>query len=83
MKVNPDAMKKQAGKAHQLLAAMANEKRLLILCQLIDGERSVNEIAELTGVSRNTVKDRLLTARQEFRKMIRRDRVTGGKRRTA
>ena len=49
MKVNPDAMKQQAGKAHQLLAAMANEKRLLILCQLIDGERSVNEIADLLG----------------------------------
>ena len=34
---------------------------------------SVAEIAELTGVSPNTVKDRLLTARREFRRMIRRD----------
>jgi RNA polymerase sigma-70 factor (ECF subfamily) len=38
---------------------------------------SVDEIADLTGVSRNTVKDRLLSARHEFRRMIRRERVTG------
>jgi DNA-binding transcriptional ArsR family regulator len=48
MKIDPNAMKRQAGKAHQLLAAMANETRLLILCQLIDRERSVGEIAEFT-----------------------------------
>ena len=55
MKVDPIAMKKQAGKAHQLLAAMANETRLLILCQLIDRECSVGEIAELLDARQSTI----------------------------
>jgi RNA polymerase sigma-70 factor, ECF subfamily len=38
---------------------------------------SVEEIAELTGVSVNTVKDRLLRARDQVRKMVRRDVATG------
>jgi ArsR family transcriptional regulator, virulence genes transcriptional regulator len=65
MKISPDAMKKQADKAHQLLAAMANEKRLLILCQLIDGERSVNEIAELLDTRQSTVSQHLALLRKD------------------
>ena len=47
LKIDIDAMQAQATKATSLLGAMCNEKRLMILCQLIDGERSVNELAEL------------------------------------
>ena len=65
MKVRVDAMKKQAGKAHRLLASMANEKRLLILCQLIDGERSVNEIAELLGARQSTISQHLALLRKD------------------
>lgn len=39
---------------------------------------SVQEIAELTGTSVNTVKDRLLAARHEVRRMVRRELVTSG-----
>lgn len=38
---------------------------------------SVPEIAEYTGVSVNTVKDRLLSAREQVRKMVRRELSTG------
>lgn len=34
-----------------LLAAMANARRLVVLCQLIDGERSVGELAGNAGLS--------------------------------
>jgi DNA-binding transcriptional ArsR family regulator len=34
-----------AREASELLAAMANEKRLMILCHLLEGETSVNELA--------------------------------------
>jgi RNA polymerase sigma-70 factor, ECF subfamily len=40
---------------------------------------SVREIAELTEVSPNTVKDRLLRGREQLRKLIRRDRAIGAK----
>jgi len=38
---------------------------------------SLQEIAELTACSENTVKDRLLSARNEVRKMVRRDAALG------
>jgi RNA polymerase sigma-70 factor (ECF subfamily) len=41
---------------------------------------SIEEIAELTGVSVNTVKDRLLHGRDQVRRMVRRDVTTGGRR---
>lgn len=39
---------------------------------------SLQEVAELTGVSVNTVKDRLLSARQEIRRMVRRELAVSG-----
>ena len=36
----------RADEAAELLAAMSNPKRLLILCNLLDEELSVNELAE-------------------------------------
>jgi RNA polymerase sigma-70 factor (ECF subfamily) len=39
---------------------------------------SMQEIAELTGVSINTVKDRLLCAREDVRKMVRRETALRG-----
>jgi RNA polymerase sigma-70 factor (ECF subfamily) len=41
---------------------------------------SIEEIAELTGVSPNTVKDRLLAAREQVRRHVRRDLATGASR---
>ena len=76
MKVDPNAMKKQAGKAHQLLASMANEKRLLILCQLIDGERSVSEIAELLDARQSTISQHLALLRKDGYVQARREGQT-------
>jgi RNA polymerase sigma-70 factor (ECF subfamily) len=38
-------------------------------------EYSIEEIAELTGVSPNTVKDRLLRAREAIRRIVRREQL--------
>lgn len=58
----------------QYLAALPEARRVaLVLRHVMD--YSVDEIAELTGVSRNTVKDRLLHAREQMRRLIRRDMV--------
>lgn len=76
MKVSAAAMKKQAGKAHRLLAAMANEKRLMILCQLNDGERSVNEVADLLGARQSTISQHLALLRKDGLVQARRDGQT-------
>ena len=66
-------MQEAAGAAEDLLKALANRHRLMILCQIADGERSVGEIAALLGLRDSTVsqhlallrKDGLVAARRE------------------
>lgn len=73
MKIKPDEMLASAGQAEELLKALANRHRLAILCQLIGGERSVGELAQLLELRDSTVsqhlallrKDRLVSTRRE------------------
>jgi RNA polymerase sigma-70 factor (ECF subfamily) len=58
----------------EYLVALPEARRVvLVLRHMMD--YSIEEIAELTGVSPNTVKDRLLHARQQLRRAIRRDQM--------
>ena len=63
--IDIDAMQMRANEATSLLSAMCNEKRLLILCQLIDSERTVNELAELVSAPQPTVSQHLSLLRRE------------------
>ncbi len=73
MKMNVEIMERAADQASELLKALANRHRLLIICQLIDGERSVGELAEFLNLRDSTVsqhlallrKDGLVSARRE------------------
>jgi DNA-binding transcriptional ArsR family regulator len=66
-------MLSKADAAAELLKALANRHRLLIVCQLVGGERSVGELAEFLGIRNSTVsqhlallrKDGIVTARRE------------------
>ena len=66
-------MQAAASEASELLKALSNPHRLLIVCQLIEGERSVGELAQFLGVRDSTVsqhlavlrRDGLVTARRE------------------
>jgi ArsR family transcriptional regulator len=55
----------RAGQAARLLRALANERRLLILCQLSGGERSVGELQPLVGLSQSALSQHLATLREE------------------
>ncbi|KQT03629.1 MAG: ArsR/SmtB family transcription factor [Bradyrhizobium sp.] len=73
MKMNAEIMERAADQASELLKALANRHRLLLICQLIDGERSVGELAEFLNLRDSTVsqhlallrKDGLVSARRE------------------
>jgi DNA-binding transcriptional ArsR family regulator len=73
MKIEAKTMQAAAGEASELLKALANRHRLLIICQLVDGERSVGQLAEFLGIRDSTVsqhlallrKDGLVAARRE------------------
>jgi DNA-binding transcriptional ArsR family regulator len=58
-------MQAQASKASSLLSAMCNETRLMLLCQLVDAERSVNELAELLAAPQSTISQHLALLRRE------------------
>lgn len=52
-----------AEEASSLLLAMGNAKRLLILCNLLDGELSVNELAKLVTLNQAALSQHLAKLR--------------------
>ena len=70
-----DKLFAQARKASELLKALAHEDRLLILCLLTEGEKSVSELENTMGMPQAAVSqqlarlrfDRLVTTRREGR----------------
>ncbi|MDY0029055.1 MAG: metalloregulator ArsR/SmtB family transcription factor [Pseudobdellovibrionaceae bacterium] len=52
-------MNKSAEKAAELLKILSNSKRLMIVCHLAEGEKSVNELAEMLGMRASTVSQHL------------------------
>ncbi|MBS1227808.1 MAG: ArsR family transcriptional regulator [Proteobacteria bacterium] len=68
-----DAMRAAAGEATALLFALANENRLLLLCQLTKGEKSVSELEELLDIHQPTLSQQLGVLRSEGLVNTRRD----------
>jgi len=71
-RIDPAAMQLAANDASELLKALSNRHRLLILCQLIDGEKSVGQLADFLGVRDSTASQHLA--------LLRRDRIISGRR---
>jgi DNA-binding transcriptional ArsR family regulator len=45
------ALERKAEEASRLLSAMGNPRRLMVLCNMLDGEKSVGELADIAGLS--------------------------------
>ena len=60
-----EVVRRSAHEASTLLKAMANERRLLILCYLAEGERSVGELEVLIGISQSALSQHLARLRQD------------------
>lgn len=63
--MNIDEMKGNAGKAARLLKSLANESRLMILCTLATGERSVGELNTESDLSQSSLSQHLGVLRKE------------------
>ncbi|QTH63833.1 winged helix-turn-helix transcriptional regulator [Psychrosphaera ytuae] len=63
--MNIDQMRQCAPKAMALLKVMANENRLFILCNLLEGEASVNELAERVRLGQSALSQHLALLRKE------------------
>lgn len=66
----------KAETAAALLKALASKPRLMVLCHLADGEKSVGEIAALTGLRMAAVSQNLAVLRAERLVAQRRDGTT-------
>jgi len=69
-------MLEAADEASELLKSLANRHRLLILCQLIDGERSVGALSAFLGIRESTVSQHLALLRKDGLVETRRDGQT-------
>jgi ArsR family transcriptional regulator, virulence genes transcriptional regulator len=58
-------MRAAAAEAGELLKALSNPHRLLIICQLIDGKRSVGKLADFLGIRDSTVSQHLALLRKD------------------
>jgi len=76
MKIQPEPMRSAAGEASDLLKALANPHRLLIVCQLIERERSVGELATFLDLRDSTVSQHLALLRRDGIVSARRDGQT-------
>ena len=69
-------LQRSARRAAPLLKAMSNPSRLVILCQLAEGERSVGELAQAVGLSQSGISQHLAVLRREHVVATRRDKQT-------
>ena len=64
------------GIAVNLLKALSNEKRLLIVCALYRGEKNVGELEEIVGLSQSALSQHLARLRRDNLVRTRRDAQT-------
>lgn len=77
--LNPNelkAMQANAGQAVEVLRALSNEARLLVLCQLGGGEKSVGELNASVGLSQSALSQHLAKLRAEGLVATRRESQT-------
>lgn len=69
-------IQRNAKAASRLLKALANEHRLLILCQLVGRERSVGELVRAVGLSQSALSQHLARLRRDGMVRTRREAQT-------
>lgn len=72
----PDQFAAKAGEAAALLKALAHEARLMVLCQLLEGEHSAGALLENAGLSQSALSQHLAKLRDEGLVATRREAQT-------
>ena len=66
----------KAGEAAAMLKALAHEARLMVLCQLVEGERSAGALQDMTSLSQSALSQHLARLREEGLVATRREAQT-------
>jgi DNA-binding transcriptional ArsR family regulator len=71
--LNLESIRNSAQQACRLMKVLSNPDRLLLLCQLTEGEKCVSELEELVGISQPTLSQQLGVLRNEHAVSTRRE----------
>lgn len=71
--IDPETMRAHAADAARLLKALGNEKRLMLLCLLVEAERSVGELNARLDLSQSALSQHLALLRADGLVTTRRD----------
>ena len=71
--IDLDTMRAGAQQACALMKVLSNPDRLMLLCELADGERNVGELEEALGIVQPTLSQQLAVLRTEEVVKTRRD----------
>jgi DNA-binding transcriptional ArsR family regulator len=71
--MKPSDMQTSATAAAELMKALSSENRLMLLCQLADGEKTVGALAETLGLRQAAVSQQLALLRRDGLVSARRD----------
>lgn len=63
--IDPETFRAASREADALLKALSNRHRLLIVCELLNGKKSVGQLAQALGVRSSTASQHLALLRRE------------------
>lgn len=74
---DPGTFERKAAEVSDILRALANERRLMIICKLVEcGEANVTSLADAVGLSQSAVSQHLAKMRDEGLVTFRRESQT-------
>ncbi len=76
VKINAGQMTVAAGKASELMKTLGHKDRLMVLCHLSSGEKSVGELAALLDIPQSPLSQHLARMRKERLVKTRREAQT-------
>ncbi len=60
----PELMKRNSAKAEALLSQLANKNRLMVLCNLVAGEKTVGDLGKSINISQSALSQHLAKMRE-------------------
>ncbi len=76
LEIEPSELELHADQAADMLRSMSNKWRLLVLCNLVRGEKSVGQLQAIIGLSQSALSQHLAVLRRKRLVAVRREAQT-------
>lgn len=74
--IEPGDLELHADRAADMMRSMSNKWRLMVLCNLVKGEKSVGQLQEILGLSQSALSQHLAVLRRKRLVAVRREAQT-------